>query len=165
MSSTAVKALQVALAKVGCYSGPVDGTIGPQTTRAVTAFQSAAGLAADGVYGSQTRSKLLTAAAAGTKVCGATVPTSTTSTTSAATSLSAPCTSAAVAAALPSSDKVISFQCAGGWAAGSFSNGVYDAAYLLQSSSGKWVRITAVSVCTSGSIPTAILDVSPCKVS
>jgi hypothetical protein len=70
-----------------------------------------------------------------------------------------------VASALPAGETVTTFQCAQGWAAGSMNNGSYEAAYLLQSSNGKWVRVTNVSVCTSGSVPAAILNVSPCKVS
>jgi peptidoglycan hydrolase-like protein with peptidoglycan-binding domain len=56
--------MQMALASVGCYSGAVDGINGPATTRALKAFQAAAGLTVDGVYGIQTKSKLLAAVSA-----------------------------------------------------------------------------------------------------
>jgi hypothetical protein len=84
--------------------------------------------------------------------------------TSTATNLSAPCTTAAAAAVLPGY-RVLDIHCGGGWAAGAMSNSHFDAAYLLQSSNGHWVRVTGASVCTNGSIPPSVLDVSPCKVS
>jgi hypothetical protein len=73
--------MQMALASVGCYSGSVDGINGPATTRALKAFQAAAGLTVDGVYGIQTKSKLLAAVSAGKRVCLTTPSTSSTSTT------------------------------------------------------------------------------------
>jgi peptidoglycan hydrolase-like protein with peptidoglycan-binding domain len=51
-------ALQVALRAVGTYAGTVDGVAGPGTARAVRAFQSRNGLAADGVAGASTRHAL-----------------------------------------------------------------------------------------------------------
>jgi peptidoglycan hydrolase-like protein with peptidoglycan-binding domain len=73
--------MQMALASVGCYSGAVDGINGPATTRALKAFQAAAGLTVDGVYKIQTKSKLLAAVSAGKRVCTTTPSTSSTSTT------------------------------------------------------------------------------------
>ena len=81
-STVAIRGLQVDLAKVGCYTGAVDGVSGPLTTKAVRAFQSASGLRADGIYGSATRAKLLAAANAGLRVC-TTSPSATTTTSSA----------------------------------------------------------------------------------
>jgi hypothetical protein len=49
---------QVALRAEGLYRGPIDGIAGPQTRRAVRAFQRRAGIAVDGVPGPQTRSRL-----------------------------------------------------------------------------------------------------------
>jgi Putative peptidoglycan binding domain len=57
----AVKVLQRALAHLGYSPGTVDGDYGPSTTRAVTRFQLAQGLAADGVLGPQTLRALGTA--------------------------------------------------------------------------------------------------------
>jgi peptidoglycan hydrolase-like protein with peptidoglycan-binding domain len=96
MSATAVRSLQVALAKVGCYSGKIDGMSGLVTTRAIRAFQTASGLSADGVYGPVTRAKLLAAESAGTHVCS-TSPSSTTTTSSSMPST----TTTAAAAAFP----------------------------------------------------------------
>ena len=50
----AVRELQTALKKLGYYTGLVDGDFGESTKRAVTAFQRANGLTADGVAGKQT---------------------------------------------------------------------------------------------------------------
>jgi len=60
---------QVDLNAVGCYTGPVDGTPGPQTEAAIRAFQSASGLSVDGLLGPATESALKDAAAAGETVC------------------------------------------------------------------------------------------------
>jgi len=49
-----VKLLQSILNRIGYNAGAVDGTFGPATRRALTAFQSAFGLAIDGVAGPQT---------------------------------------------------------------------------------------------------------------
>ena len=56
--SSDVAALQVALRAHGVYAGTVDGISGPQTRRAVRAFQRGAGLVADGVVGPRTRRAL-----------------------------------------------------------------------------------------------------------
>lgn len=77
LTTAALRILQTDLVKVGCYSGQVDGVDGPLTTAAVKAFQSASGLSVDGVYGSQTRLKLLAAVNAGKKVCVVTTTTTT----------------------------------------------------------------------------------------
>ncbi len=88
LSATAVKSMQVALLAVGCYSGAVDGIAGPATTRAIRSFQTSDGLSVDGVYGTNTKAKLLAAVAAGKKVC--TTTTTTTSTTVPASTTTAP---------------------------------------------------------------------------
>lgn len=48
---TAVRDLQEALTQLGFGPGGVDGTFGPKTEAAVKAFQSANGIAADGIVG------------------------------------------------------------------------------------------------------------------
>jgi len=54
----AVRKLQVQLQQLGRYSGPIDGVYGPLTQAAVSQFQDANGLAADGVAGDRTWGKL-----------------------------------------------------------------------------------------------------------
>lgn len=51
-------ALQVALRGQGLYSGDVDGVRGPETERALLAFQERAGLVPDGIVGRATRRAL-----------------------------------------------------------------------------------------------------------
>lgn len=53
-----VKRLQRALVRLGYPTGAVDGDYGPSTTGAVTRFQRASGLAADGVLGPKTLAAL-----------------------------------------------------------------------------------------------------------
>jgi peptidoglycan hydrolase-like protein with peptidoglycan-binding domain len=50
--------LQVALARKGLYTGPVDALPGPLTEAAVLRFQEQAGLVPDGIVGPETRSRL-----------------------------------------------------------------------------------------------------------
>jgi murein DD-endopeptidase MepM/ murein hydrolase activator NlpD len=57
-SPASVAALQSALHALNLYSGYVDGIRGPQTRRAIVAFQRRRGLAADGVAGPRTRRAL-----------------------------------------------------------------------------------------------------------
>ncbi len=96
LSAAAVRALQTALAAVGCYSGPVDGQLGPATTSGLRQFQSLDGLTADGVYGGSTKAKLLAAAQAGSKICSSATSTTTTPASTSTTAAGVP--SAATAA-------------------------------------------------------------------
>ena len=59
-SGELVMALQTKLKQLGYYTGTVDGQYGPGTQQAVTKFQRANGLSADGVAGTQTLNKLYT---------------------------------------------------------------------------------------------------------
>jgi len=82
-----VFSLQVKLAKIGLFSGPQTGVFGPVTTAAVIAFQTRAGLPADGKWGPASQAALDKAATA-SKVgaSAATAATATASTTSATSS-------------------------------------------------------------------------------
>lgn len=62
-SGDAVRALQQRLAALGYYTGKIDGSFGTGTAQAVTAFQRANKLTADGIAGQKTLSKLSSAAA------------------------------------------------------------------------------------------------------
>ena len=62
-SGNAVKALQQRLAALGYYTGKIDGSFGTGTAQAVTAFQKANKLTADGVAGPKTMSRLASASA------------------------------------------------------------------------------------------------------
>ena len=54
----AVVDLQRLMARLGYYSGPIDGVYGSATTAAVKAMQDALGVTADGVYGPSTAAAL-----------------------------------------------------------------------------------------------------------
>ena len=62
--SQAVRSVQMLLARAGYPPGPIDGRYGPRTTDAVMRYQAGAGLAADGIVGSQTAEALRTPASA-----------------------------------------------------------------------------------------------------
>jgi peptidoglycan hydrolase-like protein with peptidoglycan-binding domain len=170
LSASVIRSLQTDLTTVGCYHGSIDGSIGPQTTQAIRNFQAASHLAVDGVYGPDTEGQLLAATRRGVRVCTSS-PSTTTSTaattTTVATAASAPCTTAAISAALAPGETLNTLTCGNGWAAGSWTNSMYTAAYLLRSSNGVWVQPPANACAnpTALGIPTAVLDVSPCKVS
>jgi hypothetical protein len=55
------RSVQAMLGALGNDAGPIDGSMGPRTSAAVKDFQSAHGLAADGVPGPQTRSQMFQA--------------------------------------------------------------------------------------------------------
>lgn len=57
-SEMSVKQMQRALKNAGFYKGSIDGKMGPQTKAAITAFQKARGLKADGVAGKRTQVEL-----------------------------------------------------------------------------------------------------------
>lgn len=60
-NGSAVRALQQQLKTLGYYSGSVDGDYGSGTTAAVTAFQQANGLEADGIAGKATQNAIYAA--------------------------------------------------------------------------------------------------------
>src|SRR3990167_1453850 len=57
-SKDRTKQIQAALKKAGFYKGEIDGKEGPQTKRAIKAFQRAKGLNPDGVVGPKTWEEL-----------------------------------------------------------------------------------------------------------
>jgi peptidoglycan hydrolase-like protein with peptidoglycan-binding domain len=116
MSTTAVKALQTGLAKVGCYTGPIDGVLGTLTTNAVKDFQASAKLAVDGVDGPKTAAKLALDVATGSKVC-TTSSTTTSSTTSSSTTTTTGSGSTVPAAA---TSAINAYETANGPAAGTW---------------------------------------------
>lgn len=157
------KTIQQELADVGCHPGAVDGIMGPNTDEAIRAFQEAAGLEVDGELGPETEAALTKDAAEGKQVCGATTTTTaagkttTTTTTSTPANGQAPCTATALLGGLPAEgEKIASFQCADGYAAGSLTDGTK---FLLQSEGGKWYA-PSQDPCGSASagIPPAILE-------
>jgi peptidoglycan hydrolase-like protein with peptidoglycan-binding domain len=68
-SSEDLEKWQTELNAVGCWAGPVDGQLGPQTEAAIKAFQAAKGLEVDGLLGPVTEGALEEAVAAGEIVC------------------------------------------------------------------------------------------------
>lgn len=150
------KSIQQKLADVGCYTGSIDGIMGPGTDAAIVEFQKAKGLETDGELGPETDEALATAADAGEIVCGGSAsPTS--------TPTKAPCTATAIQAALPPGDKVTSFVCAEGgverWAAGDDANKEFDAVFIMKDNGGKWETVPRDEICgtASAGIPESIL--------
>jgi N-acetylmuramoyl-L-alanine amidase len=56
-----IKGLQTALKLLGYDPGTIDGLNGPHTQHALKKFQAAMGLGADGIYGPQSKAKLVEA--------------------------------------------------------------------------------------------------------
>jgi hypothetical protein len=131
------KTVQADLKTVGCYAGADDGILGPETDAAILAFQRAAGLTPDGELGPETSKALEDDASSGKKVCDATTTTTTGApTTTTPSGGTAPCTATALAKGLPAEgEKITSYVCADGWAAGSVSGGTK---FVLQSQKGQW---------------------------
>lgn len=57
-SKDRIKQIQIALKKAGFYKGEIDGKVGPQTRRAIIAFQKSQKLKPDGIVGSKTWEEL-----------------------------------------------------------------------------------------------------------
>lgn len=156
-----VEQMQRELDAVGCFAGPVDGVIGPETIAGLDAFQKAAGLKVDGDYGPQTKTALSADFAAKKKVCGA-KPTPTHS----QQAHEPPCTNAAITAALKSKEfqgsHLAAYGCSGDYAYGILSGGQPTPApspspfrYLLKAQGmTAWV----IEACPSsrGSIPASV---------
>jgi peptidoglycan hydrolase-like protein with peptidoglycan-binding domain len=68
-STTELETWQHDLNVVGCWAGPVDGTLGPETEAAIRAFQQAANLTVDGKLGPQTEEALASDASEGALIC------------------------------------------------------------------------------------------------
>lgn len=154
------KEIQSQLAAVGCYSGNIDGLIGPATDAAIVAFQRASGLVADGELGPETESALDAAVAAKKTVCGSTSTTTTAqpATTTTAAPNGAPCTATAIVDGLGGdpSTTLTNYVCSGGYAAGTVTGGTK---FILQAQNGKWVQ-PAQSPCgtASAGLPPIILE-------
>lgn len=174
-----VLAMQEMLDKVGCDVGPNDGIMGPETLGALLAFQKAAGLTPDDVYGPATKTALQQAVASGKKEC---VPPSTTSTakpsgsttaapSTSASAASAPCTTAAIAAGLKANGtNVVNLDgigCASGWAY-AFATvssgppgtvvppGGVGVTLLLQTQGNNWVVVDRAAPCANKTVPSSI---------
>lgn len=160
------EAIQQELKDVGCYTGAIDGILGPQSDAAILAFQKAAGLEADGELGPETESALKAAVSKKETVC--TAPTSTTTSaapgttsTTAAGGGVAPCTATALAMASPQGSTINSFICSGTYAAGTLTGAgaSQPSPFLFESVNGAWSD-PSQSPCgtASAGIPPIILE-------
>lgn len=127
LSAAAIRTLQAALLRVGCYAGKVDGVSGPVTTAGVRSFQAAEGLTVDGVYGPGTKSKLVAAAATGTRVCVS----NTTTTNSAVTTTTTASGASATALASINAYERTNGPAAGTWQITSTQVSSVDPSYVL----------------------------------
>ena len=159
------KKIQQQLKDVGCYTGTVDGILGPQSDAAILAFQTASGLEADGELGPETESALATAVSKKETVCKAPASTTTTAasgTTSTTTASSvAPCTATALAMASPEGSTINSFICSGMYAAGTLTGkGASEPSpFLFESVNGAWSDPSQTPCGTaSAGIPPIILE-------
>lgn len=159
------KTIQQELKDVGCYTGEVDGILGPQSDAAILAFQSASGLETDGELGPETEAALAAAVSKKETVCKA--PSSTTTstakpgtTTTTAGGGIAPCTATALATAMPEGTTVNSFVCSGSYAAGTNTGpGGSPTPFILESVNGAWGDMSQSPCGTaSAGLPPIILE-------
>jgi hypothetical protein len=157
------KLVQEQLKQVGCFSGNVDGILGPQTDAAIVAFQSASGLPVDGEVGPETESALADATAQKKTVCQS--GTTTTSTTSTTTNANDPvCSATALARALPSGSVISTFVCADTYAGVQGQSDLYAVLEWKTSGGGaSWSEITPSPCGTaSAGLPPQVLETG-CK--
>jgi peptidoglycan hydrolase-like protein with peptidoglycan-binding domain len=157
------KLVQEQLVQVGCYSGNVDGILGPQTDAAIVAFQHASGLPVDGEVGPETESALVEATAQKKTVCQS--GTTTTSTTSTTAGPNDPvCSATALAKALPSGTVITTFVCADTYAGVQGQNGVYAVLDWTTSGSGAaWAEMSPDPCgAASAGLPPQVLETG-CK--
>ena len=161
-----IETLQRELNALGCNAGAIDGTLGPNTIQAVRWFQTAAGIAVDGIVGVDTTAALSLAADTGSPNCRS-VPAPPPVTAPSAGSAQAACTQAQIQAgaqaALLANEKIVKsgpFQCAGNLAynAPTISSGGRNTRVveLLQWSGTVWKAVDRNVYCESGSVPTLI---------
>jgi peptidoglycan hydrolase-like protein with peptidoglycan-binding domain len=159
-----IESMQRQLNALGCNAGTIDGKLGPNTIQAVRWFQTAAGIAVDGIVGVDTTGRLAQASASGSPNCRsvAAPPPAT-----APSSAQAACTQAriqtGVQAALLANEKMVKsgpFQCAAGLAynlptiaSGGKNRQVIQ---LLQWSGATWKVVNRGVYCESGSVPKLI---------
>ena len=153
------KAVQTALAAVGCYKGNVDGIVGPLTDAALVNYQQAAGLTADGELNAATEAQLQKDVAARKLVCTSTTTTTAKpATTTTFAPNDAPCTAAAIVDGLGGdpSTTLTNYVCAEGYAAGTVTGG---SKFILQAKNGVWTQ-PAQSPCgtASAGLPPVILE-------
>ncbi len=153
------KMIQGQLVTVGCFTGAVDGIIGPLTDAAIVAYQTARGLEPDGELGPKTDTALSEDAAANKVVCVATpTPTTAPTTTTVPNPNSAPCTATALAKGLPDPmAKVVRYACVndvpitdGRWAGVEYVDADTGGA-ILKAASGVWVAQDTDALCAADS--------------
>lgn len=158
LSPVQIKTLQTDLTTVRCFSGAIDGVVGPITRAGIAAFQQAENLTINAQYGPSTKTALVAATRSGTSVCAVVPATSTT--TSSATA--PPCTSQAILAALPAGSTITDFGCQGVWAwAGIDVNAGQDgfeATDLLKANGTAWQVVDRAANCNPSVVPPEIYN-------
>jgi len=142
------KDIQAQLVTVGCYTGSVDGIIGPKTDAAIIAFQSDSKLEVDGELGPETEKALTEAATAKRMVCVAKPATPPTTKPSSGPTDTI-CTHAKLSEGVGGDPSTTfrSYRCAGGYAAVVLSSGQ---GFILAQQDQGWVDVTSIE-CNSGS--------------
>src|SRR5262245_51989355 len=161
-----IESLQRQLNALGCNAGTIDGKLGPNTIQAVRWFQTAAGIAVDGIVGVDTSGRLAQAAATGSPNCRS-VAAPAPATAPPAGSAQAACNEAQIqagaqASLLKNESMVKSgpFQCDSGLAYNrpTISSGgkSRDVILLLQWSGTAWKAANRGVYCESGIVPKSI---------
>ena len=158
------KAVQAQLITVGCYTGQIDGILGPKTDAAIVKFQQGANLPLDGELNEATSNALDKASSAKLTVCKAT-PASTTTTTPRTTTTFAPNDAACTVTALTSaiggdpSTTLSAYKCQGSYAA--FIVTGAPKGNIAQARNGAWVIMDQAAVCnsTTTTVPLALKQI------
>src|SRR5262249_33047808 len=161
--AAAVESLQRALNALGCNAGTIDGKLGPNTTQAIRWFQTAAGIAVDGVVGIVTTGKLVQAASTGSPNC----PTGPAPAPPGPVS-GGPCTQALIQAAAQNSlfvnERIVKpgpYQCVGNFTynAPTVATGggrQTQVINLMRWNGTTWLTVNRALYCESGDVPAAI---------
>ncbi|RIK04081.1 MAG: hypothetical protein DCC49_13640 [Acidobacteria bacterium] len=160
MSAAELEKWQKDLNIVGCWAGPVDGKLGPETEHAVKQFQTAEKLTVDGKLGPQTESALGKAVSEKRTVCGGghTPTPSATSTHSASPACTMDLlTNAARAHHGASFKQMHAFACAQPWATASVElTGGSRTQDLFKASGDSWAWTDRTEPCSKGEVPASI---------
>lgn len=152
------KAIQSQLQTVGCYTGPVDGVIGPQTDAAIVAFQKGANLPVTGELSAQTDAALKNDVNAKATICTSAASPTVTAASPTVTAAGATCTASSISVLIPSGANISEYTCAQGFVGGIYAypspkNKAPDVGNFFGEIEGnQWVALQSSQFCKDASM-------------